>query len=241
MNKKISGVEGAMIKRDYYLILSVPRNVSNEGIKEAFRKLVKRYHPDIAGPRSRWEFHEIIEAYEVLSYPSSRRSYDLGLAHAEEREWVVPEPIVTGSSRYGQTLVPEPVSMMKDFLSISRPLDVLFDRIFRNFTHMGVPKAERPESLTLEIILNPEEAMTGGRVPINIPVLYPCPECKGSDRIWSSACSRCLGKGMVEEEETIDLNIPAKVRSGSIFEISLGGLGIHNFYLRVLIRISNYA
>jgi molecular chaperone DnaJ/curved DNA-binding protein len=46
---------------------------------------------------------------------------------------------------------------------------------------------------------------------------------------------------MVEEEETINLNIPAKVRSGSIFEIPLGGLGIHNFYLRVLIRISNFA
>jgi DnaJ-class molecular chaperone len=215
--------------------------VSNEGIKETCRKLVKKYHPDIAGHRSSWALREIIAAYTVLSDPFSRRSYDLGLAHAEESEWVVQEPIATGSSSYGQTLVPEPVSMTKDFLSISPSIDVLFERIFRNYTHMGVPKAERPESLTMEIILNPREAMTGGRVPINIPVLYPCPECKGSGRIWSSACSRCLGKGLVDEEATIDLELPANVRSGSIFEISLAGLGIHNFYLRVLLRISNFA
>ena len=227
-----------MVKRDYYLILGVSRAVSDEDIKEAFRKLVKRYHPDIAGSRSRWEFQEIIEAYEVLSDPARRRSYDRGLAHAEEKEWMAPEPIVTGSSRFRRPLVPEPVSIMRDFLSVSQPIDSLLERIFRNFTQSGLPKAERPEGLTLEIILSPEEALAGGSVPITIPVLYPCPECKGSGRIWSFACSRCMGRGMVQEGETATLTIRPGIGSGTVYEIPLSGLGIHNFYLRVLVRIS---
>jgi DnaJ-class molecular chaperone len=227
-----------MVKRDYYLILGVSRTVSDEDIKEAFRKLVKRYHPDVAGHRSRWEFQEIIEAYEVLSDPGRRRSYDQGLAHAEEREWMEPEPIVPAASRFARSLVPEPVSLLHDFLSVSQPIDSLLDRIFRNFTHSGIPKSEKPEGLTLEIILSPDEAMTGGSVPITIPVLYPCPECKGSGRIWSYGCPRCQGRGMVEEEETATLHIKPRIRSGTVYEMPLSGLGIHNFYLRVLVRVS---
>jgi molecular chaperone DnaJ len=236
---EIWGGEAVMIRRDYYLILGVSRDVSSAGIKAAFRRLVKKYHPDVAGSISGWEFQEIIEAYEVLSVPILRRYYDEGLAHAEGRESSRSTTIVSGRNRYAEPLVPEPISMMRDFLSISQPIEGLFERIFRNFTGMGVPKAERPESLTMELILSPEEALTGGRVPINVPVLYPCHACRGSGRQWSFICSVCSGKGMVEEEETAVLHIPPRVRPGAFFEMPLAGLGIHNLYLRVLIRISN--
>ncbi|HPI93057.1 MAG TPA: DnaJ domain-containing protein [Deltaproteobacteria bacterium] len=227
-----------MVRRDYYLILGVSPQENEEGIREAFRRLVKKYHPDIAGPLSRWEFQEIVEAYEVLCDPDRRRSYDQGLAHAEGRERIIPEPIVTGTWGYGESLVPEPVSIMRDFLSVSQPIDSLFERIFRNFTHTRVPKSERPESLTMELIFSPEEAMTGGRVPISIPVLYPCPACRGSGRSWPYQCPQCMGRGMVEEEEQVTLQIPPRVPSGTVFEVPLAGLGVHNFYLRVVVRIS---
>lgn len=230
-----------MIKRDYYLILGVSPHESEEGIREAFRKLVKRYHPDVAGPLSRWEFQEIVEAYEVLSDTQSRRHYDQGLAHAEGRDRTIPETIFTGAQGHIEPLVPEPMSIMRDFFSISQPIDSLFERIFRNFTHAGVTKAERPEGLTLEIILSPEEALAGGRVPISVPVLYPCPACRGSSRSWPLACSQCMGRGMVEEEERVMLKIPPRVEDGTIFEIPLAGLGVHNFYLRVILRISEFA
>lgn len=226
-----------MIKRDYYLILGVSPQESEEGIREAFRKLVKKYHPDVAGPLSRWEFQEIVEAYEVLSDRHSRRHYDQGLAHAGGSGRPFPEPVFTGTTRHVEPIVPEPVSIMRDFLSVSEPIDALFERIFRNFTHAGVPKAERPESLTMELILDPEVAMAGGMVPISIPVLYPCPTCRGSGRSWPYPCSRCMGRGMVEEEEQVALRIPPRVPSGSIVEIPLSGLGVHNFYLRVVIRV----
>ncbi|MDT8272916.1 MAG: DnaJ domain-containing protein [Desulfomonilia bacterium] len=230
-----------MVKRDYYLILGVSRREDIAGIKEAFRKLVKKYHPDLGGSYSRWEFQDIVEAYEMLSDPQKKKSYDEGLAHGEGDHREQSQTIVTNPPRYAEPLVPEPVSVMRDFLSISQPIDALFERIFRNFTTAGITKAERPEGLTLELILSPSEAFSGGRVPISIPVLYPCQACRGSGRVWPYVCSNCGGRGMVEEDETVVLNVPARVKSGTIYEIPLRGLGIHNFYLRVQVRIGGFS
>jgi curved DNA-binding protein len=64
--------------KDYYAVLGVPRNASDEDIKKAFRKLARRYHPDIAKDKKTAEekFKEINEANEVLSDPAKRRKYD---------------------------------------------------------------------------------------------------------------------------------------------------------------------
>jgi DnaJ-class molecular chaperone len=231
----------AMVTRDYYLILGVSPAASEDGIREAFRRLVKKYHPDVAGSTARWEFQEIVEAYEVLSDRTRRRSYDQGLAHAQGRERIIPEPVFMRRPRAAEDLVPEPVSIMRDFLSVSQPIDAVFERIFRNFTRMDIPKSEHPEGLTLELILSPDEAMRGGMVPIRIPVLYPCPACRGSGKDWRMTCPDCMGRGMVEEEEDVTLHLQPRIRPGEVFEMPLAGLGIHNFYLRVVIRISDYA
>jgi DnaJ-class molecular chaperone len=228
-----------MIRRDYYLILGVSRSESDEGIKEAFRRLVKKYHPDIAGPMSRWEFQEIVEAYETLSDRDRKRSYDRGLAHAEGRGRIVPESHMTGSARSVRPHVPEPVSLMRDFFSISQSVDAIFDRIFSNFLSMAVPGVNEPETLSLELILSPEEALAGGKLPIGVPVLYPCPECRGSGAAWPGDCTACAGSGMMEEEEEVVLRIPPRVAPGSVFEIPVHGMGVHNYYLRVIIRVGH--
>jgi DnaJ-class molecular chaperone len=89
----------------------------------------------------------------------------------------------------------------------------------------------------VELILTPDEALRGGRAPIGVPVFYRCDLCGGSGREWDYVCSDCQGQGVVEQEETVSLNIPPGVRSGTFVEIPLSGLGIHNLYLRVYIRI----
>src|SRR5215204_7432327 len=64
--------------KDYYATLGVPRNASEDDIKKAFRKLARKYHPDVAKDKKRSEekFKEINEAYEVLSDPTKRKKYD---------------------------------------------------------------------------------------------------------------------------------------------------------------------
>src|SRR5690348_8258118 len=64
--------------KDYYKILGVPRNASQDDIKKAFRKLAHEYHPDVAKDKKGGEekFKEINEAYEVLGDPQNRSKYD---------------------------------------------------------------------------------------------------------------------------------------------------------------------
>ncbi|HEX2971041.1 MAG TPA: DnaJ domain-containing protein, partial [Tepidisphaeraceae bacterium] len=67
-----------MAKRDYYEVLGVARNASQDEIKKAHRKLVRQYHPDAnkGNPQAEERFKEAQEAYDVLSDPQKRQNYD---------------------------------------------------------------------------------------------------------------------------------------------------------------------
>jgi molecular chaperone DnaJ len=229
-----------LLKRDYYLILGVSQEESQDGIQRAFRRLVKRYHPDMVGLKWTTRYQDIVEAYQILSDPERRESYNRSLGQAEDRKDNPSSIIITGYRQDWEPIVPEPVSLIHDFQTSGSPLESLFDRFIRNYTGREVSKAEQLEGLTAEIILSPDEALHGGRLPLNVPVAYPCPTCDGTGEIWPFHCSHCRGKGLIEEEETVMISTPSKVQSGSLFEIPLRSLGIHNIYLKVLIRIGSY-
>jgi molecular chaperone DnaJ len=226
-----------MVKRDYYIILGVSRSESPAGIHEAFRKLAKIYHPDSAGPESTETFQEIARAYATLSHAEQRRAYDETLRRQEpvrRKEFDFPvQPL------RAEPLVPEPISIY-DFQTIRPSFGALFDRMERNFTGIDVPKGERIEDLDVEVILSPDEAARGVVAPIGLPVFQRCSLCSGSGRDWLFSCVACGGEGRVEREATVTVQIPPMVSDRSIIEIPLRGLGIHNFYLRLHIRISSW-
>jgi molecular chaperone DnaJ len=227
-----------MATKDYYLILGVSRKESLRGIREAFRSLAKRYHPDYIGSQGTQFFQDIVEAYQVLSDPEKRRLYNQGLHHAEGRIESATEPVVTDQGPQPEPLVPEPMSVLRGFHTVHPSIDALLERFRRNFTGLGVPKGERLEALSVEVTLSPHEALRGGVVPIGVPIFYPCPVCGGSGRDWFFPCTYCHQQGMVEEEEIVRVRIPPLVGDGAVMDVPIRGLGIHNFYLRLYIRVA---
>jgi DnaJ-class molecular chaperone len=221
------------LRKDYYVILGIPRGESAAGIHSAYRDLAKRHHTDVAGPSGTGRFREIAEAHKVLSDPAQRRQYDADLTESE----TAPS---TGILRWPvESSAPQPLSFFDLAGSIRPSFDELFERYFRNFTGYGVPKAEREEGLNIEVLLTPEEASRGGVLPVTVPVFHDCPACRGTGEDWFFPCLECHAQGLIEQRETIRINIPPGIRPPAVFELPLRGLGIHNFYLRVHVMIGN--
>jgi molecular chaperone DnaJ len=227
-----------MASKDYYLILGISRRENFRAIQDAFRELAKRYHPDRAGPEGTRQFQDIQEAYEVLSDPEKRKSYNYELEQDEIKIHSRPEPIFSRPASKPEPLVPEMMSVLRDFETIRPSFEPLFERFLRNFTRENIPKGERLESLNVEVILSPEEAAGGVAIPVGVQVFYNCRQCGGSGRDWLFPCIDCNAQGIIEAEETVRVYIPPMVPDRAIIEVPIHGLGIHNFYLRLHIRIS---
>ena len=216
-----------MERKTYYMILGVSSTESDRGIRAAYRDLAKRLHPDVAGEQATRSFQEVSEAYGVLSDPQRRREYNSKLSLAEDGG------IVTVRRSPREPLVREPVTILGNRDGIRPSFEAMYERFLRNFTDIGVPKSERLEGLNFEVLLTPEEASRGCVVPIGVPVFSRCPQCGGSGHDWMFPCAYCQQQGMIEGEERLRIRIPPMAPSGSIYEIPLRGLGIHNFCLRL--------
>ncbi len=229
-----------MPTRDYYLILGISRNECADGIREAFREMALKYHPDRAGPGSKVFFQDIIEAYRTLSDPAKRASYDQGLDHGSP----YPESSVEKKVRYGtpcddveiEPLLPErgryhvgssfPRSMFED----------IFENVLGSFLKPS-SGSRRARPLNLLVELTEMDAWRGVVCLVELPVFWPCEECKGCGRKGLDPCSVCDESGLVEERRTVRVPIPAGVRDRSVLNLSVRGLGVHNLYLSLHIRV----
>ena len=216
-----------MARKTHYTVLGISRSESVGGIRAAYRDLAKRLHPDVAGDRTTRAFQEVTEAYSVLSDPERRHDYNRALEQADDTESAV---------RYRspvEAVIRAPLAVLGQPETIRPSFEAMYERFLRNFTGIGVPKSERLEGLNIEILLTPEEAARGCVLPISVPAFSRCPRCRGSGRDWLSGCAWCGGQGVIESEEAVRVWIPAMTPPGSILEIPLQGLGIHNFFLRL--------
>ena len=167
-------------RKDYYAILGVSRDATQEEIKQAYRRLVKEWHPDLH-PENRKEaeerFKEIQEAYEVLSDPEKRRQYDL---------FGIVGTVPTAPTGY------DPFSdlfrMVDEFFGFREP-----PRTYRRTT-----RSERGEDVEAVLTLTLEEAFKGGEKELEVEVWESCPECSGMGTIGGyRRCPECRGTGRI--------------------------------------------
>jgi len=235
--------------KNYYLLLGVTSDASDEEIKTAFRRRALELHPDRSGLESD-PFLEIKEAYGVLADPKRRRHYD------EER---LAQPLIP---RSGWRPSPEPlrpprrrveplrprettggfreVSLATSFDRYRPSFDELFDRWWSNFHAITRPKAEVLQSLTVEIVVNPEQALYGGTTRVGIPAQVICPTCGGGGAVGLHECWRCEGHGALTAEYPLDIEYPPQLPDGYAVRVPLARFGIENFYLTVLFRVSSW-
>jgi DnaJ-class molecular chaperone len=218
--------------KNYYLILGVPRDAAPGVVRSAFRELAKRYHPDRGTESDPRSFRDVHEAYEVLSDPARRARYDREAGPGPRR----------GTAPIGEPepLVAEPLAVTGEPEEVRPSFEALFDRLLRNFGGATIPKGESAEPLDFQLILTPEEAEVGVVIPFEVPVLRVCSRCGGAGRDWFSACAGCDGEGRLVDREFLHVRVPAGVRSGSVIEASMAGLGVENLWLRLQVRIARH-
>jgi molecular chaperone DnaJ len=191
-------------EKDYYKLLGVEKKASDKEIKDAYRKLARKYHPD-ANPGdkdSEDRFKEISEAYEVLSNAEKRKQYDSG-------------GMFTGAGGPGPGFGPfdfggagsRPGSRSYTY---SGDLGDLGD-IFNLFSGMGTGtgtgrrrEQRKGRDLSTDVTVSFDEALTGITIPLTVSGRSVCPTCKGSGAkagTLPKTCPTCGGRGSVSQNQ----------------------------------------
>lgn len=222
--------------QDFYEVLGVPRDASDDDIKKAFRNLARQHHPDVNqdDPEAGERFRVIAEAYEVLSVSETRVQYD----------------------RYGHAAFSGQTRGSADFGDLSDILGMFFgDGMFGGGGRARGPRGGQDAavgiSLTLreaavgvqrdldvEIIGDCDRCGGSGAEPPTRPVgcetcggigevrqvsntplgqimrQMPCPTCRGRGAIVETPCTACKGRGSQPERRTVSVGIPAGIDSG---------------------------
>ena len=227
-------------KRDYYEVLGVPKNASDDEIKKAYRKLAMKYHPDRnhGDTSAEARFKEAKEAYEMLSEPQKKAAYDQ-FGHAGV------DPNMRGGA--------------EGFGGFAETFGDIFGDIFGGGRAGGAGGARggrqvfRGADLSYAMEITLDEAVAGKQAQIRIPswddcatchgsgakpgtsaktcttchgqgvvqmrqgffsVQQTCPHCRGTGKIIPEPCTTCHGQGKIKNQKTLEVQIPAGIDDG---------------------------
>ena len=175
--------------QNYYDILGVSKTATDAEIKSAFRKLAKKYHPDInKEPGAEQKFKEIGEAYAVLSDPEKRKQYDQ-FGHEAYTQGAAQGGFGGGFGGFSA-----------DDIDLSSIFDDLFGgSIFGNSSRRasGRNRPTKGRDSLVKVDLTFEEAVFGCKKTINIDLDTECEDCSGKGGSGETTCSTCGGRGRV--------------------------------------------
>jgi len=233
-----------MAKKDYYEVLGVNKDASEEDIKKSYRKLAMKWHPDRNpdNPKAEEHFKEAKEAYEILSEPQKRAAYDQ-FGHAG----VDPSAAAGAGAGAG-------------FGNFSDAFGDIFGDIFGG--GRGRSSVYRGADLRYNLEVSLEEAARGTETRIRIPTMeecgtckgsgakpgtepttcttcnghgqvrmqqgffsiqQTCPRCHGSGKMVANPCPTCSGAGRIKQHKTLSVKIPAGVDEGDRIRLSSEG------------------
>jgi molecular chaperone DnaJ len=242
------------IKRDYYEVLEVSRDASPEELKRAYRRLAMRYHPDRnqGDPAAAERFKECSEAYEVLSDPQKRRTYDM-FGHAGVNQGVGAGGGFGGfegfsgfgdifESFFGSAVGARPrrravrgddlrfeltVDFEEAYHGVEKEIEVVRPVMCETCSGTGArPGVGRTETCPgcggTGQVRRTAQSLFGSVVNITT-----CPSCGGEGRILRDPCLDCQGQGRLDRRTRLRVRVPAGVDTGS--QIRLAGEGAAGF------------
>src|SRR5262245_21524554 len=223
--------------KDYYQILGVPRTAAADEIKKAYRKLARKYHPDVNPDDKTAEdkFKELNEAYEVLSDPEKRKRYDeLGANWQAGADFAPPpgwDKMRMDFGDLGDHVGREREGTFSDF----------FESLFGGFRRprAGSDFAMRGADVEADVSLTLEDIHHGATRTLTLQVAKRCPSCGGSGTRDGRPCSTCYGAGVVRRPKSLSVHIPVGMREGSVIrlagqgEVGIGNAPAGDLYLRL--------
>lgn len=230
--------------KDYYKILGLSEQASQDDIKKAYRKLAMKYHPDHnkGDKNSEEKFKEISEAYSVLSDPQKKNEYDtFGKSDFQD---VPPEDLFREFMKAHGSVFDRffrgPQGNMSDIhANLAITLEEAYRGAEKNITVKKPHKCQKCNGTGGDIKRCPVCGGTGMRHmskgPMRISTM--CSHCNGKGIIISNPCNRCGGKGRVYTDKNYKLKIPKGCNDGSILRLKNEGENKSgDLYVHVIIK-----
>jgi molecular chaperone DnaJ len=232
--------------KNLYDVLGVKKDASEKELRSAYRRLARKYHPDVAPNDKAAEarFKEVNSAFEVLSDAEKRKKYDRygdrwehadQIEEAQKRQsagsWARQGPVGAAGAGEGG---------LGDFGSI-------FENLFRRERGgpRGAPATRRGQDVETPVELSLEEAFRGTTRTVRLQGAEVCSICGGTGEVAGAVCHTCEGTGQVGRERRIEVRVPPGVKTGSRVRVAgegrpgIGGGPPGDLYLLVTVGAHN--